>query len=386
MSMTPRERVLTTLHHEEPDRVPIVIGVSNATSMRMKPYRALKKLLGITAPDKYLYDWPELGTVEVDEETLQRLHVDVRGVWDRHPDWVYERARARAAGEPFFDAWGIGQVEITPGTWFPHIHPLAHARSIEDLERYPWPDPNDPSRVRGVKERAEALAREGRYAIMATPWLLFPFERAIAMRGMEQFFVDLVENPEFAQALLRKTLDLCKGMMATFLEALGDNVDIIKIGDDLGTQTSLLISPRMYRRFLKPLHAEYIAFIRQRTRAKIFFHTDGDVFPLLDDLVDIGVDILNPVQTSAGRMANLEELKKRYGKHLVFCGGIDTHRVLPYGTPEEVRQEVRRVIEALAPGGGYMLAAVHTIMDDVPAENILAMVDAALEYGRYSGR
>ncbi len=383
MSMTPRERVLTALNHEEPDRVPIVIGVSNATSMRMKPYRALKQLLGITAPDKYLYDWPELGTAEVDEETLQRLHVDVRGVWDRHPDWVYEKNRNRPPGTPFFDAWGIGQVEITPGTWFPHIHPLAEATSIEDIENYPWPDPHDPSRVRGVKERAEALAREGTYAIMATPWLLFPFERAIAMCDMEKLFVDFVENPEFAQALLRKTLDVCKGMMETFLEALGDNVDIVKIGDDLGTQTSLLISPRMYRRFLKPLHAEYIQFIRERTKAKILFHTDGDVFPLLDDLVEIGIDILNPIQTSAGRMANLAELKKRYGKNLVFCGGIDTHRVLPYGTPEEVRQEVRRVIEALAPGGGYMLAAVHTIMDDVPAENILAMVDAALEYGQY---
>ncbi len=383
MPLTPRERVLATLNHEEPDRVPIVIGVSNATSMRMKPYRELKRLLGIQAPDKYLYDWPELGTVEVDEETLRRLHVDVRGVWDRHPDWVYERAKQRKPGEPFFDAWGIGQVELSPGSWFPHIHPLADAQSIEDIERYPWPDPYDPSRVRGVRERAEQLAREGQYAIMATPWLLFPFERAIAMRGMERFFMDLVEDPEFAQALLRKVLDICKGMMETFLEALGDNVDIIKIGDDLGTQTSLLISPRMYRRYIKPLHAEYIAFIKERTKAKVFFHTDGDVFPLLDDLVEIGIDILNPVQTSAGRMADLETLKKRYGKNLVFCGAIDTHRVLPYGTPEDVRREVKRVIEILAPGGGYMLAAVHTIMDDVPAENILAMVDAALTYGRY---
>ncbi len=383
MSLTSRERVLMALHHEEPDRVPIVVGVSNATSMRMKPYRELKRLLGIQAPDKYLYDWPELGTAEVDEATLQRLHVDVRGVWDRHPDWVYERARQRQPGTPFFDAWGIGQVELSPGSWFPHIHPLADARTVEDIERYPWPDPTDPSRVRGVKERAEQLAREGQYAIMATPWLLFPFERAIAMRGMEQFFIDLVEDPELAQALLRKTLDTCKGMMATFLEALGDNVDIIKIGDDLGTQTSLLISPRMYRRYIKPLHAEYISFIKERTRAKVFFHTDGDVFPLLDDLVEIGVDILNPVQTSAGRMADLATLKKRYGKHLVFCGAIDTHRILPYGSPEDVRQEVKRVIEMLAPGGGYMLAAVHTIMDDVPAENILAMVDAALTYGTY---
>jgi uroporphyrinogen decarboxylase len=115
----------------------------------------------------------------------------------------------------------------------------------------------------------------------------------------------------------------------------------------------------------------------------VFFHTDGDVFDLVDDFIEIGVDILNPIQTSAGKMANLAELKKRYGKNIVFCGAIDTHRILPHGTPQEVRQEVKRVIELLAPGGGYMVASVHTIMNDVPPENILAMVDAVEEFGHY---
>jgi len=119
--------------------------------------------------------------------------------------------------------------------------------------------------------------------------------------------------------------------MDAFLQECGDLIDIIKIGDDLGTQAGMLISPKMYREFIKPFHAEYIAFIKERTNAKVFFHTDGDVFDILDDLVEIGVDILNPIQVSAGRMGNLEELKKRYGKHLVFCGAIDTHRLLPYG-------------------------------------------------------
>ena len=144
-----------------------------------------------------------------------------------------------------------------------------------------------------------------------------------------------------------------------------------------------MISPRMYRQVLKPIHADYIAFIRQRTPARVFFHTDGDVFDLLDDFVEIGIDILNPIQTSAGKMANLPELKRRYGRNLVFCGAIDTHRVLPSGTPDEVRQEVRRVINLLGPGGGYMVASVHTIMDEVPPENILAMVDEVVESGRY---
>jgi uroporphyrinogen decarboxylase len=171
--------------------------------------------------------------------------------------------------------------------------------------------------------------------------------------------------------------------MGHFLDELGENVDIIKIGDDLGTQESLLISPKMYREFLKPIHADFISFIKSRTKAKVFFHTDGDVFNLIDDFIEIGVDILNPIQTSAGRMSNLAELKSRFGGRIVFCGAVDTQKVLPYGSPAEVREEVKRVIQALGEGGDFMLASVHTIMNEVPAENVLAMVDAAVEYGKY---
>ncbi|RME05452.1 MAG: hypothetical protein D6803_08895 [Anaerolineae bacterium] len=383
MSMTPRERVLAAINHEEPDRVPIILGVSNATSIKMPTYQGIKKLLGIEAPDEYLYDWPELGTAKPDEETMRRLHSDVRGVTDLEPEHIRKRNREREPHTPYIDSWGSGQVEITPGHWFPGVHPMAEASTIEEIENYPWPDMSDPTRIAHVREQARRLAEENQYAIMATPWLLFPFERAHAMQGMDVFLLNMAANPDFAKALLRKILDLCKDLMGRFLAELGDNVDIIKIGDDLGTQSSLMISPKMYREFLKPLHAEFIQFIKERTHAKVFFHTDGDVFPLIEDFIEIGVDILNPIQTSAGKMANLPELKKRFGKNLVFCGAIDTHRILPYGTPEEVRQEVRRVIEILGPGGGYMVASVHTIMDDVPPENVLAMVDAVEEFGRY---
>jgi uroporphyrinogen decarboxylase len=381
--MKPRERVLAAIHHEEPDRVPICIGVSNATSMKMKPYRALKALLGIEAPDHYVYDWPELGTALPDEATMRRLHSDVRGVLDLEPAHIRARNKARPPHTPYIDSWGSGQVELTEDVWFPGVHPLADATTIEAIENYPWPDMNDPTRVAHVRAQAQKLRDEGEYAIMATPWLLFPFERAHAMQGLDRFMMNMVHHPDFAAALLRKITDVCKVLMGNFLRECGDLIDIIKIGDDLGTQSGLMISPKMYRRFLKPLHAEFIAFIKERTDAKVFFHTDGDVFDLIPDFIEIGVDILNPIQTSAGRMANLEELKRRYGQHIVFCGAIDTHRILPYGTPEEVRQEVRRVINILGPGGGYMVASVHTIMNDVPPENILAMVDAVEEFGYY---
>jgi len=218
---------------------------------------------------------------------------------------------------------------------------------------------------------------------MGTPWLLFPFERATGLQGMDTFLLNMAMNPDFSVALLAKITEKCKQMMDVFLKETGEYLDIIKIGDDLGTQENLLISPKMYREMLKPFHADLIAFAKERTDAKVFFHTDGDVFNLIEDLIEIGVDILNPVQTSAGRMSDLEGLKERYGDRITFCGAIDTHSVLPNGTPDEVQQEVRRVIQALGPGGGYMVASVHTIMNDVPAENVLAMVDAVEKYGQY---
>ncbi len=381
--MTGRERVLAAIGHEEPDRVPIVLGVSNATGIKMHTYRAVKQLIGIEAQDRYLYDWPELGTAQVDEETLSRLGVDVRGVWDVEPASILEANRTRPPHANYVNSWGSGASEIRPGEWFPNVCPMATATTISEIDEYPWPDMDDPTRVAHVAASAGALAADSRHAIMATPWLLFPLERAFAMQGMDTFLMNLALYPDFAEALLWRIFESCKVLMGHFLRELGPNVDIIKIGDDLGTQESLLMSPAMYRSILKPIHAEFIRFIKQRTDAKVFFHTDGDVFPLIDDLVEIGVDILNPIQTSAGKMSDLAELKRRWGDQLTFCGAIDTQRVLPTGTPDEVKAEVRRVIEILGPGGGYMVSSVHTVMDDVPPENVIAMAEAVEEYGRY---
>lgn len=384
MPVTPRERVLTTINHEQPDRIPLVIGVSNATGIKMKPYKGIKAITGIDAPDRYLYDWPELGTAEIDEETMLRLHSDVRGVLDLEPENVRQRNRERDPHSDCISSWGSGQTEIVPGDWYPGVHPIPEARTLQDLEDYPgWPDMSDPSRIAHVKESARLLAEQNQFAILATPWLLFPFERAHAMQGMEAFLMNMVANRDFARALLEKIAVYCKQLMGPFLEQLGDNVDIIKIGDDLGTQESLLISPKMYRDLLKPVHADFIRFIKARTRAKVLFHSDGDVAPLIEDFIEIGVDILNPIQTSAGKMSDLLSLKKRFGDNIVFCGGIDSHRILPYGSVTDVREEVRRVIQMLGPGGGCMIGAVHTVMNDVPPENVLAMVDAVEEFGHY---
>ena len=277
MAMTSRERVNTVLNHEVPDRVPIIIGVSNATGIKIKPYRGIKKIMGIESEDRYLYDWPELGSALPDEMVMQRLHSDVRGVLDRFPQQVYDRNKTRAEHSPFFDDWGNGQMEIEKDNWYPGIHPMPEAKTIEDLDAYPWPDMDDPYRTSHVREQALKLDRENQYAILATPWLMFPFERAIGLQGMEKFLYNMATEPDFAQELLNRVNQLCMKNMGHFLDQCGDLIDMIKIGDDLGTQESLMISPRMYRKMLKPLHAEMIALIKQKTKAKVFFHTDGDV-------------------------------------------------------------------------------------------------------------
>ena len=266
----------------------------------------------------------------------------------------------------------------------PGVHPLADATTVEELDAYDrWPDMDDPDRYAHIGAEAAALADANEHAIMVTPWLLFPLERAFAMQGMDTFLMNMAAYPDFAVALLRKNLELSKTLMGHVLEELGPNVDLIKIGDDLGSQEGLLMSPGMYRELLAPIHAEFIGFIRERTRAKVFFHTDGDVFDLVPDFIEMGVGVLNPIQTSAGRMSDLERLKAEYGGAITFCGAIDTHDVLPNGSPDDVAEEVRRVIGILGKDGGYMLASVHTIMNDVPPENVLAMVDAAVRYGGY---
>ena len=199
-SLTPRERVLTALEHCSPDRVPIVIGASNATGISIKAYRRLKEYLKVESPDRYLYEWPELGAALPDEQVLQRLKSDVRGVHDRLPAETYQRNRKRLPGAPFIDDWGSGQLEVEPGVWYPGVHPLKDGERIEEIDHYPWPDMHDPTRIAHVRQAARQLAEDGQFAILATPWLLFPLERAIAMQGMDRFLSNMALNPEFASA------------------------------------------------------------------------------------------------------------------------------------------------------------------------------------------
>jgi uroporphyrinogen decarboxylase len=261
--------------------------------------------------------------------------------------------------------------------------PLKDARTPEDIEEYPWPVPEMILDLNGLADHARRLYRESPYAILGIhegPSSLF--EASWYLRGLPEFMLDLAANPEMAHALLRHLTDVAKATTALFLKEVGQYIDIYRVGDDLGMQSGTMISPAMFREVVKPYLAEYYAMIHNMTDARLMLHCCGSVRSIMDDLIEIGVDILHPVQVTAEDMEP-EELKAQFGDRLCFCGGIDTQQVLPHGTPGEVQEEVRRRIQELAPGGGYLLAAVHAIQPDVPPENVCTMFEAALAHGRY---
>jgi uroporphyrinogen decarboxylase len=253
---------------------------------------------------------------------------------------------------------------------------------LEDLETYPWPDPKAPGRLEGLRERIHHLYYKTDYAIGATYVDNGPFEIALQLRGFEQFLVDMLLNQEFATALLRKVAEVEKGWTEEYLNVVGEYIDIMQVGDDLGTQAGPLISPALYRKILKPVHKDLFKCIKHKTTAKIWFHSDGDVAPFIPDLIDAGIDILNPIQPVGPEM-DATKLKEKFGDQISFHGGIDIQHVLNQDDPEVVEQEIQTKIQALAPGGGYILASTHHLQPDTKPEMIELMFTLARKYGKY---
>jgi uroporphyrinogen decarboxylase len=374
--LTSRERVLCALNHEEPDRVPIFFGTSGATTMLAPGYEQLKAHLGITRATTVF--WRGLQYVLMDEEALAWSGSDGRPLLAGPA--LAPLARDISA-DAYVDGWG-SLWERRPGVMYYEIvdSPIRTA-TIDDLDRYLWPDLAHPSRFAGLRERAKAIQDAG-HAVVALSGVS-PWEQAYVSRGVERALYDLAGDPDFILALVRKITDLMKAGVIRLLEEAGDYIDVLITGDDLGMQKAPMMSPKMYRRMIKPFHAEIFQEIKKRTKAKIFYHSDGNIYSLLDDLIEVGIDLLNPVQVNAGDMGDTARLKREFGNRLSFCGAIDTGWVLPQGTPDDVRAEVRRRIKDLGPGGGYILASVHCIQPDVPLENVVAMLDEAKVAGRY---
>ncbi len=377
--MTPRERVTAALNHIEPDRVPLDIGGGQSTSLVVEAFENLQEYYGDPKVETEYLSYA-FRVARLDEKTLVKLGSDVRPITLNPP-----RNWQRPPSEPgtFIDELGIKWRQAQNGTgfyWEQITYPLANA-SIADLDSYPWPDPDDPGRYDGLKEKVKHLYEHTPYALMGDCGYKNHWEPVFLLLGFERALSSLLENPDFITAVMEKLAGINTVVTRRFLEITGPYLTAVRTSDDLASQKSLLMSPETYRRLIKPYHKRYFSMIKQYTNAKIFFHSCGNVVKLLDDLIDAGVEALNPVQVAAFK--DPAEVKAVYGDRLSFWGGIDTQSVLPNGTPDEVREEVKLRIRQFASGGGFVAASVHNIQSDVPPENIIAMSEAVKKFGAY---
>ena len=380
--MNHKERVLTTLRHKEPDCIPFDLGSTGITGIHKLAYKDLLSYLGIKKSQIQTFDViTQLALV--DEDFLQRFDVATRGVRPRSSSSWSLSIQEDDKYKYFRDEYGVRWSMPKDGGLYYDMtyHPLKQT-TIEEMEDYPWPDPKDSARVAGLRDEIEKLS--GDYAIILTGPGEGLFERSLWMSGFEKLFMDFAINPSLSISLLDKLTDFRIKFWELLLDEVGDLVDVVIEADDLATQNGLMISPEMYRRYLKPRHKRVFSFIKKKApNVYIFLHSCGAIYDLIPDLIEVGVNILNPVQVSAAKM-DTRRLKKEFGDALTFWGGgVDTQKVLPHGTPEEVKEEVKRRIYDLAPGGGFVFAAIHNIQVGVPLENIIAMRETLQEHGKY---
>jgi uroporphyrinogen decarboxylase len=373
--MNSRERVLAALKHQEPDRLPLDLG-SFASTIETVPYNNLKNYLGVESNTiAFVKDH-----IEPDEEILEKFSIDTRYVRIRPPK---NFALEMAPDNSYIDEWGTRHIKPESSLYYEPVppYPLENA-GIDDLEKHPWPDPADPGRIEGLEEKARELFENTTYAIVADAPFIGPLEFSWLLLRGPNFLTDLIGNKPFAKALLEKITDLHIQFYDKFLSAVGKYIQVVAVADDLGMQDRSLMSPELYREMIKPAHERLWSFIKKKTDAYLFLHSCGSIYSFIPDLIELGVDIINPVQVSAKNMES-KKLKREFGADNTLWGGIDTQRVLPMGTPDEVEAEVKKRIKDFAPGGGYVFAASHNIQADVKPENVCRMYESAEKFGSY---
>jgi uroporphyrinogen decarboxylase len=368
-----RERVLAALNHREPDRPPRDFGSTTATGIHPQAYAALKRHLGRKNDWRYLSARAQLACVE--PPILERFGIDLIPLIPKNatePPALDDQRR-------YIDRWGVERTQPDEGGHFYVSRPpLAAAGRIADLRAFHWPAPaldwtdlrNKARDLRASTDRALVLNLEVGF-----------LHQVQFLRGFDRWLMDLAMGSAFAVALMDHVLAIWLAEAEAMIQALKGIADVVIYADDIAFQDRPMVSPRMYKSLLKPRQKRVFDLLAG-SGMKVLYHSCGDVWSLLPDLVDMGVEALNPVQVSAGRMANTAELKRTWGKELTFWGGIDTHHVLPRGTPQEVQDEVWRRSNDLGREGGYVLASVHNIQPEIPAQNIIAMFDSAAEWSR----
>ena len=402
--MNHRERVLTALQHKEPDRIPIDFGGTRVSSIMAVTYAKLRRHMGMDQ-GRIRVDGPAQIVIEMEEDIRKTFGGDVVFIAHEPLQWRQGRLvdgtpaemparflpRLREDGSEVIsgDDGNISLMRPSDGHWFDIVYPpLAAVTRVDEIEarldiieNFDTPEYHDKP-YPDLALKAKNLYENTDY-LLAGQFAGRMFQAAQFLRGWDRFLMDLIVEPKLAQALLEKLAEANIKRFEHWAEAIGPYVQVVVFEDDLGMQDWPLLKPELYRKIVKPYHQRLYHFAKTHFDGYLMLHTDGFVSPFIPDFIEMGIDILNPIQVSAIGM-DTRDLKQEFGKDIVFWGGgCDSQNILPFGSPEEVKQEVRCRIEDLAPGGGYVFSAVHNIQSEVPPENIIAMFEAAQEYGVY---
>jgi uroporphyrinogen decarboxylase len=365
--MQSRERVMRAFAHQETDRTPMDFGGTVVTSLDAEAHVKLQRYLGLRGTGAGPIIDYSMGTVSPCEEIMRRFAADFRRV-------ALRQGAPRIVDDEFTTGFGIRLRRAAPHNYYDIVyHPLAEA-TIDDLDRMSMPDPDSPELYAGLEDEARDLFENSPYGVVADFGVPGFYETGQKLRGYANFMADMLVDEDFVRALFDRLLELQKRFFSNYLKAVGKWAQVIGYADDLGMQDRLQFSPDIYRELIKPYHNEIWSFIHERTDAKILLHSCGSIFPIIGDLIEAGVDILNPVQTAAAGMDPVR-LKSEFGDRLIFWGGIDEQNLLPHGTPEEVRDCVRQMVKDLGQGGGYVLAPSHNVQSDTPPENVAALYE-----------
>ncbi len=421
--MIPRERVVLALKHEEPDRIPIDLGATTTTSINVFAYKDLAKKL-ISSYDRpfRIYDLEQM-IVDVDKEILDYFNVDIINI---------NRSLEPCAPYPYLWRYGTIEVEVSSTDWKKYklydgtlveipkdvevveqadgylavirgtpmykmpskgyyfwaldrygLNPLENVKTIDDVKKFDWDSFKVSDRyIEILRKKAEYLYTNTNYALFFG-WAAVYHETIQSLRGWARWLSDLRIRKSLAEAILDNLFEPLKYNVEKFVNALKDYVQVIGFGDDFGTEEGPQISVEIFREFYKHRFEELFSIVKRRSKMFIYFHSCGSIYPIIKELIDAGIDAINPVQISAKGM-DPEKLKRDYGEQVTFWGGgADTQHVLPFAKPEEVVEHVKKLIKIFAPGGGFVFASVHNIQPPTPPENIIAMFETAYKYGKY---
>ena len=411
--MTSRERVLASIAHQQPDRVPIDLGATPSSGISAIAYARLRKHLGISGGHTRVYDVVQQ-LAQPEEEILNRFKVDVIDIgrtfntrdehWDdvqlfdgsaaQYPAWFHPTPTPEGGFKYYAPdgteiATQLKNMNYFDQSIFPweDDYPADFSKLPEAMSKVlwaamahsPWDNAGQPDFWKRLRENAIALRETSDRATMVVIGCNL-FEWGTFLRRIDNFLMDLIAEPEHVERLLEMLMEIHLKTLERVCQTVGDVVDVCRFGDDLGMDTGPFMAPGTYRTLFKKHHTRLCEYVHKHSQMKTFLHSCGSIYSLLPDLIDAGFDVINPVQTACYQMEP-ERLKKEFGRDITFWGGgADTRHVLNHGTVEQVKEDVKRRLEILAPGGGFVFNTIHNILPDVSPQNVVAMYEAVEEF------